>query len=78
VGVSDAGLGSAYGFTINCTAEEIGQVGQKLFQAIKECLKLVFLNYLIFFFLLKINPYLNRKILVIEIFKRLRYYINIK
>ena len=38
VGVSDTGLGSAYGITINSTKEEIDQVGKNLLQAIKDCL----------------------------------------
>lgn len=38
VGVSDAGLGSAYGIKITSTPEEIDQVGQNLLRAIRECL----------------------------------------
>ena len=38
VGVSDKGLGSAYGITITSTKKEIDQVGKNLLQAIKDCL----------------------------------------
>jgi dTDP-4-amino-4,6-dideoxygalactose transaminase len=38
VGVSDTGLGSAYGITINSSKEEIDRVGKNLLQAIKDCL----------------------------------------
>jgi len=38
VGVSDTGLGSAYGITINSSKEEIDQVGENLLQTIKNCL----------------------------------------
>jgi dTDP-4-amino-4,6-dideoxygalactose transaminase len=38
IGVSDVGLGSAYGIKITSTKEEIERVGQNLFKAIKESL----------------------------------------
>lgn len=38
VGVSDAGLGSAYGVKITSSLDEIDQVAQNLIKAIKECL----------------------------------------
>ncbi|MFX0073096.1 MAG: hypothetical protein ACFFAO_18615, partial [Candidatus Hermodarchaeota archaeon] len=38
IGVSDTGLGSAYGIRITSSKEEIEQVGENLVKAIKECL----------------------------------------
>jgi len=38
VGVSDAGLGSAYGIRINSSKEEIETIGQNLLKMIRECI----------------------------------------
>ena len=38
VGVSDAGLGSAFGVRINSSKEEIETTGQTLLKLIRECI----------------------------------------